>query len=1108
MGDYLLTSFDIIAIQEHWLFGFEQNYLQELCQRADKDCIVRCVDDSDPILQHQRPRGYGGVAIAFRKDLAKFISSIPDGSNSVLPVLIKCTPRPICLINCYLPCRGNHSEAEFDAELDCLDTIINKYSPSHDVVLCGDLNASLLEDRCSRDRKLLRWCTLRRLQMCDDYPTRPTHSHHRGPGASTIDYILATKKDLIYSPSVDDISAPNTSSHHPVSAMIAMTVNIAPPAIPRSPRQPIPNLDWSRCDPISFNSIVSDLLPSIDDNDLQCPEAWCETLTDVLLYAGRCSAPHQAKRPNKQSWDGDVSRAMAENKAALREWISANRPSSGPLYTNRRETKKSLRRALRQANAKRQVKIYEDISEAAESRNTKLFHKLIRHQRSSPAVPGTELIVDGNLLTSTDEVTRAWTKHFEHLATPQPDHTTTADHTSEVPYDHIQGDLLVQEWIATNSMGLQAPIDPEEVRKAILSLNNGKAADIFGLKAEHLKAAITPISVYLTPIFNSILNRGRSVPALKDAFTIPVHKKGKDRLSTDNYRGIMITPTLAKALDHVLLLRNDTRFHQSPLQFGFTKGLSPTMAALIVTETIADALDRRSTLYLIALDVKKAFDVVDHDILMHKMIDVTDPSSWSAIQDSLRTTTKVKLQGTFGEPFLVGQGVGQGKVNSTHNYKIYINNLLERLTESDQGISIGSHYAGSPTCADDVMLAADDPIELQTQLNITADYAKSNRYIIHPDKSKMVVYGVTNPANPQLNGRAITPSVYLTHLGIDRYAGTMTSDEFIESRVSLARRTAYSLMGSGFHGLNGISPSHSLTVYMTYVVPRLLYGLETLTLKEKQIRLLEQYHRKTLRHLQSLPDRTATCAVHLLGGIPPVEALLDIQILSLLCRISNQDDSVLQSIGISQLAMKNVNSRSWFVYAARRLSRYSIDALGVLQGQLRYQKMKTSITALWTNRLREDATTKSSLKYMDALNCDLAKPHSVWSATRNIAAERRKSIQKARLLTGSYLLQTNKAAFNQFKVDSTCPLCKSAPEDRQHLILECPALETVRTKRILKITSIIPQFDNLDPDHKLKIVLDSHFYPFMTCNRADLEDASRSLIFSLHCRRTSIINGS
>ena len=128
-----------------------------------------------------------------------------------------------------------------------------------------------------------------------------------------------------------------------------------------------------------------------------------------------------------------------------------------------------------------------------------------------------------------------------------------------------------------------------------------------------------------------------------------------------------------------------------------------------------------------------------------------DHSSWTYIHGSLNTSAKVKLHGHLGDSFSVNQGVGQGKITSTHSYKVYIDGLLHRLTHSGQGAYIGDIYIGSPTCADDVILVANNIIELQSQLNIVSDYTKRERYQIHPDKSKLIVFGITKPAKPMLN---------------------------------------------------------------------------------------------------------------------------------------------------------------------------------------------------------------------------------------------------------------------------------------------------------------------------------------------------------------------
>lgn len=103
----------------------------------------------------------------------------------------------------------------------------------------------------------------------------------------------------------------------------------------------------------------------------------------------------------------------------------------------------------------------------------------------------------------------------------------------------------------------------------------------------------------------------------------------------DNYRGITVIPVLGKPFESVLLQRISQTFEQSSLQFGFTKGLSPVMLALIVSEARAEAImNTCSPQFLVTLDSQKAFDVVNHIILLGKLYETgIHPSLWTVVKD-------------------------------------------------------------------------------------------------------------------------------------------------------------------------------------------------------------------------------------------------------------------------------------------------------------------------------------------------------------------------------------------------------------------------------------------------------------------------------------------
>ena len=108
-----------------------------------------------------------------------------------------------------------------------------------------------------------------------------------------------------------------------------------------------------------------------------------------------------------------------------------------------------------------------------------------------------------------------------------------------------------------------------------------------GLSAEHLKYSGAVLLPAIAEICNEMLTTKSVHEAFKSGIITPVHKKEKDPCKMDNYRSITVSSILGKLfetiiLNHLVELNSD----QSELQFGFTKGLSPTMASLILSEGI------------------------------------------------------------------------------------------------------------------------------------------------------------------------------------------------------------------------------------------------------------------------------------------------------------------------------------------------------------------------------------------------------------------------------------------------------------------------------------------------------------------------------------------
>ena len=90
----------------------------------------------------------------------------------------------------------------------------------------------------------------------------------------------------------------------------------------------------------------------------------------------------------------------------------------------------------------------------------------------------------------------------------------------------------------------------------------------------------------------------------------------------------------------------------------------------------------------------------------------------------------------------INQGVRQGGVASTSDYKAYCNDLLLMAENMNIGLCIGDIFIAAPACADDIIFMASDHYSLQCLLNLAKLYADQERYVVHPQKSVVALYDI------------------------------------------------------------------------------------------------------------------------------------------------------------------------------------------------------------------------------------------------------------------------------------------------------------------------------------------------------------------------------
>ena len=146
-------------------------------------------------------------------------------------------------------------------------------------------------------------------------------------------------------------------------------------------------------------------------------------------------------------------------------------------------------------------------------------------------------------------------------------------------------------------------------------MKNGKAADSAGICSEHLKYGGETLVHVLTKLINLIFRHCTLPELFEMGLVSPVFKnKGKSATDPNSYMKITVSSVINKVTEKLHLNDNSDIIEkiQNYLQRGFTAGVSPIFAAIIITELFAEAKDHKLLLILALLDAQKAFNKLWH----------------------------------------------------------------------------------------------------------------------------------------------------------------------------------------------------------------------------------------------------------------------------------------------------------------------------------------------------------------------------------------------------------------------------------------------------------------------------------------------------------------
>ena len=178
----------------------------------------------------------------------------------------------------------------------------------------------------------------------------------------------------------------------------------------------------------------------------------------------------------------------------------------------------------------------------------------------------------------------------------------------------------------------------------------------------------------------------------------------------------------------------------------------------------------------------------------------------------------------------------------------------------------------------------------------------------------------------------------------------------------------------------------------------------------------------------------------------PIEAEIHKRQLSLLYSILQSDNNTVKGILSRQLAVYNDDPDSFCGRISNILQTYNLPTIEELLGNLPIKSKwkyiaKTAVNTYWTAVMRTDIGDRSTLSLCNLNELQVGKVHHVWNSLDSSVLDVKKGIVKARMLTGVYNLQQQRAKFSKTPIDPKCNLCRQEEENLVHTLTRCPVFQ-------------------------------------------------------------------
>ena len=472
------------------------------------------------------------------------------------------------------------------------------------------------------------------------------------------------------------------------------------------------------------------------------------------------------------------------------------------------------------------------------SENSKYFFSYANQKRSNYSKIG-PLIKDGEIINNPEDIAESLQQQFCSVFS-DPDQS---QHIEDVE-DFFDSDEDLPE---INLSDLN--FSEKDIEAAISEIKPNAACGDDGFSAMLLKNCKKELSVPLNILWRKSMDSSQIPSVLKNSKISPIHKGGLKSVAS-NYRPVALTSHLIKCFEKVI--RNAViKFLEennllNPNQHGFRRMMSCLSQLLDHFDLLIEILQSSNNADVVYLDFRKAFDVVDHHILLRKIkkLGITGKIGKWIHQFLSNRSQYVTVTGAKSKTEPVISGVPQGSVLGPLLFLIMIGDIDQELIET-----IIRTFADDTKVIQEIS-SADDQVRLQNSLNKIYEWAAKNNMTFNDTKFNVVRYGGNEDL---MQNKYYTPSggdikeeTTVRDLGV-LMSNDLTFSEHIDKITTKCRKLVYWL----FRVFKTRDYIPLLKLYKAMVIPRLDYCSQ----------LWQPYKQQELKELEAV-QRTYTSRIN------------------------------------------------------------------------------------------------------------------------------------------------------------------------------------------------------------------------------------------------------